>query len=422
MINKFIHPSTGYQSNNDWFLTIIFSFFIAISFLAYLAPVTFPFLELTLGILAVFFAYIIVWFGFNSNKLDGRAVATISPRVALKFNIFFIINLLILPFSLEYVVRFYTGGSVPDKIDNLFNGVSNYLVYQSYFNSTSLSSFSLSKLIPIIANTQIKFNLIFSVYLFFNSKPLRNFSNFYLFYSIFILVLYSISRGTNFEIFEIFICFFYFCSLRYNISYLLFSSIKFFSFALIAVSAVIFYFMESVNTRATISCFTSDLCIDQSGFVYLISSDIGYILFVFSGYFTFGLHYIGHIFSVLIGDYFFEMIFLPIIFGMANHGELLCNYFIDCGVNWEPDLSVLIHIFGFIPSVLILFIIGSFFKFFINDGLLKNNFISLSIGYFIYLYLISLPIAQFITVSSQNILLLMSFLSIFILRKVFHNV
>jgi hypothetical protein len=102
----------------------------------------------------------------------------------------------------------------------------------------------------------------------------------------------------------------------------------------------------------------------------------------------------------------------------VSNGKNVCAL-IDCGVNWEPDISVWFNKFGLLFFTLIVIFLGGIFKYLVTAYVYSSDKFSLmALAYFIFLQLISFPCGQFITTSSSNILSLLFLLSYLTLKKI----
>lgn len=396
------------------------SYYLLIGVFALLTAVTFPLEYLITGI--VFFSVYAVFLFcgiFVAPRMKESNYQSISPvRLSAKFLICQIFCLLL---GLNYVVYFYTGVTVIGAVDNLVSGTSNYLSYQNYFAESGLGQMSLAKIAPILINVYIKLSFLHSFFLLFSpGAPPKYRVVLYCVVCCCILLLYSISRGTNIELFELVFAIAYCVSSRED---LVRAMRKYIFLILAAVVAVAILFMQSVNARAIISCYTAELCIDDSALLSQISEGFAYFTFVLSGYFTFGLYYLGHIaVDVLLNNIFGFVAFPGLNHSFDSFGALMCDITFDCGVNWEPDFSKVIAILGLAPAPCFLFLVGYALKITQNRLRLSYSFSDFCTSYMIALYLISLPVGQFISASSQNVIILSASLLYYFCRWLGYSV
>jgi hypothetical protein len=353
-----------------------------------------------------------VFLFYKKNNIHERIIL---PRPYLNSNLIFTIHenikLIAVTVSVIYVIKFYTGMSVIQVFNNYSLGISNYLQYQEYFANSGLSDFSISKIIPIIIGVYIKLNLIVAIeYVSLKWRSEKIWIDLSNFGIILTYLFYSFARGTNFELLEIFLIFIYFFSLKQSIRKLIFSKIQYILGFFAIVFCLIAYFLHSVNLRAIISCYTEDLCVDTTAILYAVDKDLAYLSFVLSGYFTYGIRFIGFFFINFFEGKISCSFLYPSIFRDESVSNVVCSA-IDCGVNWQPDFMSLVNFFGILLAVPfsfgLMFFSSKIHAFVSSDSGLAHKIL----GYFGFLYMFSLPIGQFISSSSSNlILLILSFL------------
>jgi hypothetical protein len=327
------------------------------------------------------------------------------------------IKLITVILSVIYVINFYTGMTPIQVFGNLSAGISNYLQYQEYFADSGLSDFSISKIIPIIIGVYIKLNLIISIeYVSLNwrrDKLWIKLSNLGVILS---YLFYSLARGTNFELLEIFLMLIYFNSLKFNIKKAILSNIKYGLVFLALTFSLFAYFLHSVNLRAIISCYTEDLCLDTTAILYAIDKDLAYLSFVLSGYFTYGIRFIGFFFlNFFEGNISYSFVY-PLLFRDESVSYVVCSA-IDCGVNWQPDFMSLVNFFGILLAIPFSYVLILFFSKIHACVSLDSNLAHKILGYFGFLYMFSLPIGQFISSSSSNLILMVMTLILYFFSK-----
>lgn len=382
------------------------------------AAVTFSYEHLIIGILLFSIYSVVLFFGVSYAPKMKNKKPQVTKRVHLT-NSFLLVQIVMLGICLNYVVNFYTGSNVINALINLSNKTSNYLKYQEYFSEAELYELSIGKILPILANVYIKLSFLHSLFLIFSPVSSGKFKvALYFYFNLLILILYSISRGTNIELFEVIFAITYCVSNRNDLINKILRNKKNIFLILIAMIVVLIVFIESVNARAIISCYTNELCIDDSALISKLNEDLAYLTFVLSGYFSFGFYYIGHsLIDVVAGDVYRFLVF-PSLGDSISFGPLMCGKTFDCGVNWEPDFSKLISAFGVLPSFIIVFLLGYLLKSKQNQLRIRYNFTDFCFIYLVSLYFISLPIGQLITSSSQNVIILLYLIIFYMLRRV----
>jgi hypothetical protein len=409
---------------NHRFLNKILKYWIFIlSFILYAQPSTLNKYLGTIGLITSIFIYIIFYFGTRINlfKKKNSEVNVVAKSKSILFLLFLSLTNI---FSTAFTLKFYTGNSINTIFSNLLSGTSNYALYQIYFAESGLNEFTASKIIPIILLAVMKMILIFSIYNLVLNKKLYSLNYKLLFVlNIVMYCVFSLGRGTSFEFFEIFLCFvfFKFYSTKFKFNFKLFQIKNI--LIVLSIFLIMNLFLYSINLRGgekILTCYTSEICYDSEALISILFPQFSYFLFILGGYFSFGLNFLGVLFSkIYIQD--LNAIFHFFLGGDVNllsNGKNVCSL-IDCGVNWEPDISVWFNKFGFFLLISLVSLLGVFYRYLINTyDYTKQKFVQMGIAYFIFLQLISFPCGQFITTSSSNILSLFFFISYFIIRKI----
>jgi hypothetical protein len=281
--------------------------------------------------------------------------------------------------SIVYV-DFYTGLDPLTIVSNIIDGKSNYSLYQEYFKENVAEFSSLDKLPFILAGVYLKV-VVFASFVYFRRGTIGPF----LF--TFILLIYlsgGLARGTNFEVFELLLMFFfhYFWIGRAAINY------KFLIWALVLLLLCLFIFLYFVEERGNLgTCITPDLCTNSTDNV------INRILLLLNGYFGFGFYFIG--------VFLLNVDVFTLAFGSLSPSWLLfCGPIIDCGVAWTPLFADLVSFAGLpVTFLLICLALYIFFKLRFSCSLHTQMFC-----FWFFLFLISLPVGKFIYISSANLL------------------
>ena len=188
----------------------------------------------------------------------------------------------------------------------------------------------------------------------------------------------------------------------------LFSTSRLF-LVLIGLAALLFYSFH-ISARYSFGevakCATNTLCLDNQSLLYYISPPLAELTFKLSAYFTFGIYYT----STLI-DYFwfnnftnFFMLLIPFasLYDVGLESRFLCGVMLDCGAAWVPDISIYMLKYGFLFILSFVFVLGVFVRRLLLSAFLSGSFLKFGILYFVFLGLVSLPVGNFVTVSSSN--------------------
>lgn len=386
---------------------LIFYFYLFLTVLALICPVKTSFVDFLPGIILMWIFYFIFKLGTSlkiPKKFNKFCVIENEGKINKSAIIIALSHLLFYPIY----IKFYTGSSVSDIINALNSGLSTYAMYQENFKSANLSQMSLTKLPLIIGHGVLKFFFILTVFkvVVFNKKVLKH-EICCMIIMVIVILFVGISRGTSFELFEIVIVFLF----AYAARRILQGYSKMFPIKVVLRISIFFiivssYFAYNINVRMgeNFNFFDAD-GFDKSAIVYQISKPLALILYSLHDYFLFGLYFnstiltklwltsIDGFFSFLIPNGFF-------IFGIDEDLRSYANKFIDVSSNWEPDSSVYIISFGVIITLIMVFLLGFFAKYL--SSLVFNNLSALILLYYIFYFFISLPVGNFISVSSAS--------------------
>ncbi|WP_417687876.1 hypothetical protein [Pseudidiomarina sp.] len=329
-----------------------------------------------------------------------------------------------------YAGHYYTGLDPVSAVSMYFSGVATYTNYQQWFSDNSLAIFSLSKIPPILSLGVLKLTFVMTLsrlIAFSSEKGIR------LIFKVLLvcipIVLFSIYRGTSFEFFDIGIavlCFYY---LRWQRNLSLYSAPRFrlknylyiFGFASILLAIYNYNVQLRYDFNYRVSC-SNEFCLDTDALIYQAFPGIGMVLFKITAYFYFGLDYLArfliHVFddlSILVE------LFLPFqgLLQSDFYPKFLCQEgVLRCGPTWSPRLEKEILNLGFLLSSILIMLVAIVYGF-IERKLSKTADVELaSLYFFMSLYLLSLPVGDFLFVSSANVLSLLAILLLILLKKV----
>jgi hypothetical protein len=88
------------------------------------------------------------------------------------------------------------------------------------------------------------------------------------------------------------------------------------------------------------------------------------------------------------------------LFGISISYREYANYFIEVGAQWTPDIISLFQNYGLFGSIIFVYFVGYFSNFLLKK--ISYSVSSVILLFFLYFYMISLPIGNFISVSSSN--------------------
>lgn len=388
---------------------IIKYFYWGLTILALICPVNIPFKNFLPGLFLMWLMYLIFQAGvkppkidliqFDDNTMKDNKKNYLTPSIAVIYLIFY-----------PLYTKFYTGINIFSSITNLFSGISNYYLYQNYFSEAELNQFSLNKLPFIIGHGVLRFMFIAIV---FKTIIFKTRSSLIEKLSIAIMavtiIVVGIARGTSFEFFElVLILFFAIISKGILSGQKHLMSKKLLIKGLIVSFIILSLFSYNINLRMGGSfSYFNDPDFDKGSILYLVSRPVALLVFSLYGYFLFGLYFN----SIIINNLWFSS---PIGFvsSLTPHGITLFNIdsgyrnfagkIIDLGAKWNPDSSVLIESFGIILTFIIIYFLGRYSRKIYCEA---NKYVSvLILLFYIFYIMISLPMGNFITSSSANMI------------------
>lgn len=386
-----------------------------------ISPVNFFSVQFLIVLLLIIFSLFFFYLGFKFRKklyLDiGRDRVNIFNS---KNKVFLLILLLISFFSSVYAANFYTGSFFEGYV-NLFLGISNYNDYQQFFLKQNLSELSVRKIFPIISMFYFKLFFLYSIYNYFFIDR-NKFSRFIAFFSILPIVHFSISRGTSYEFFEI-LMFFLFAYLFSN--YHAHFKLNYKKILFVVLISIVFLSLYQFNIELRYAqsggykfvC-TSDMCIDDSSFMYNNFPNFSLLIYKLNAYFSFGYLYLSELFL-----YIFEKNPIYFLIPLNINGDVSLRFLCDdvmlkCSAMWSPSIEYYLINYSLIGVFIFYFFIGFFTSVLINSYVYKKSFIFLILMYFNWLVFFSLPVGYLFSTSSSNILILLFLLFLLFYFKV----
>lgn len=297
-----------------------------------------------------------------------------------------------------YGVKFYTGLSIDGVFVAVFSGGSNYNEYQSYVLEKDLGIFSFNKLPAIFSLAYVKLCLLFAFYRFYMRKfDVLSISSCAII--VFSQVYISIGRGTSFEILEILLLslFVFFLNVRKG-SY----SIKSVLFVILLIVTSVIYYTLSIDARFDGNY--TPLSLNELTY----SKDDGVdsiLLFQLSNYFLHGPLYFSHFFEELSNEsYFLGALFPFFDLFFELDSRYYCTVNFNCDNSWVSSNITHILKLGLVGFWIYLYYCSRLFSSMVESLVLRSNMIFFVLSYYLFLNFFSLPIGDFIWVSSANII------------------
>lgn len=386
-------------------------FYIFLTILVILSPVKSGLSSHLLGVLFMWGLYFIFTIGVKNHTV------TLSKTIDSAKILPLLVSISYFVFYPSYV-RFYTGQNITLAILSFISGASNYYQYQEYFIEAGLNSFSLEKLPFILGHGILRFLFIAIVIrtLVYQNKVVL-IEKVSLFLMTVMIVLVGFSRGTSFELFELSVLYIYAVIMRRSVR----GYKKIIPFSLLMKLGVIVlllsvYFVYNIQVRMGEENFDilNDPNFDKDSFIFLISPPLALILYSLYGYFVFGIYFTSTTITKLwFGsiDGFLSM-FIPRgmqLFQIDTDYRSFIGNFIDLGAKWNADTVVFVERYGIVLFLLFMYFIG--FGFTQISRKIESNIGSTILLFYISYAMISLPVGNFISSSSANIVaILLGFL------------
>lgn len=322
-----------------------------------------------------------------------------------------ILSLVSLLFSV-IAARYYTGQTPIVVFTNLVKGTSVYYEYQRHSIEAKIAIFSLSKLPYVLMLFYVKFMLFYGYLKLFLGKKKRNMlEKFFLIIVTISHVYFGIARGTNFEMFELFILTVFVVLTKFHGYSIKRSRVKQVIFIAVFGFILINVYSWNITSRGVIFGYriSSEVWYNPEGAVSILFPALAAISTALFNYFGFGFFYV----SKFVSDVWFLTpgIFLaglvPKGFELSGMGSVaaIMKRTIDVGARWHPDASKFINDFGFLGLVSFCFLLGFIAARLVNNYSKIDSVRDLLL-FLVFLQMVSLPIGNFVIVSSANKLIL----------------
>lgn len=374
------------------------------------------FIKISISLMLLWLLYFVFCIG-TGNKTDYQTQCIENKNffiLSASKKKLFAVGILILLCSF-LTAHFYTGMWPDDVISVYRRGGSTYQIYQKYFATSALGTLSITK-IPFVAMMVIqKIAFYYSfVILAMNGVILNERYRLYLFLLMVAQVYFGLARGTNFEMYQLFITIVY-CYVVYheakkkpiNIAMLVLLGLGMVSFFLL----IIHFRGHSVFALRKISSVISFK--ENSLIVTNIPILATCVAWVFS-YLGFGLFYIATMVFDVMSNSVMGMvdIFVPIL----NSREQT-NILTDIGVQWAPDFALLLDKYGIIVAYIIVFFMGFALRYSnkIRGGEIYYNVLC----YIMFVEMLSLPVGNFLAFSSEKLTILFTVFMLLLGHKIY---
>ena len=317
------------------------------------------------------------------------------------------------------IAYYYTGHTPVSLMSALSSGEGMYQAYQQYSKDNQTAVMSVAKIPFILMNAGLNFLFVASIISCFLKEKMRLKDIGYIVTLILIFWYFGLARGTNFELFEVMCVLIYCVYLRWSRARRKKISPK---MKLLIAAAAVFallmfsFFLEARGFAGTYV--TDEIGYDPTKFLPTILPGIAILLTKMTGYFGFGFFYTTALFTrlfpaqpQLVGASMIPFGFQ--LFGVEINTELA--RYISTGTNWRPDIVTIIGTVGFVGLFALMYLMGKLYKKTQTDK--ERGLICHMLGYYVFLQMLSLPIANFILVSSANKICVAICIFLFLLRR-----
>ena len=339
----------------------------------------------------------------EARSVDYRGVGL--PIIALLLVIQFI--------ATDVATRFYTGLDLVSGFLGALTGKNTYGLYQDYFAEQGIaftSGFSRVQYVLLLAMSKLIF--IYSAVNFFLLRKRTFAALIFVVFSSIIYLGFGLSRGTFFEVFEIVagVMYFWFMTSvkvtnrkRARRSKRIILVAAFGSIALIGLF-VINAMRRYENAHSFYSACSPNFCFVPWGLGDLVE----YPLYLLTVYFGNGGYFMSVLFEITaLGEQLAYLIPMHSVLTDAG-GEFgilsfMCGQYITCRFVWAPEVTTVISIFGVVAIAATnigMLAAAKFERRIIAEGSVPG----MMVLYFIFVLAISMPTANFYTISSPSII------------------
>jgi hypothetical protein len=366
------------------------------------------------------FAYPIV-----NRRYDGMEAARAIIYTPLRFG--WAVPLLLFQLMAVWIAtQYYTGTNYPTALLAALSGENTYGAYQAYFAEARIaftSPWQRAGYAILLAAAKLIF--VFSVVNFYFGRERRAGGAAFMALSCGLYLGFGLARGTFFEVFEVTCAVVYFWVMtsvtrhlhmprrRKRVLYLL---------GVMAVLLIGLFILNAMRRYEDVSAFfrqcSSNFCYNPVG----ISDFIEFPIYLLTVYFGNAGVFMASLLDVTLTRGVHGYL-LPMQSVLANWGgdefglrAVMCERYVVCRFVWTPEVATVLSIFGIlaIPITNMLVVqLGRFESFVIRNASLSG----MMLLYFAFVFCISLPTANFFTISSPSIIATVALTVVFLSNR-----
>lgn len=398
-----------------------------LSVLAMLAPLQISSLSFLPGVAVSWGIYFCILMGFfstrrirfksNKQHQESRKLCNSGGYMVLLVGCSFLFS--------QYAMHFYTGQTLLTMIKHLSSGESLYALYQAYFADKELMVLSLTKVPAIISMILLKLSVLWAFYAYcYLPSKITSIQKVVLALVSINFMSFSVARGTNFELFEL--LFIFMASLLFRVKFKgMIISVRFLAIIALLIFLVGNIYVFTISSRfgdaGIYMCSSESICLNTDSIFYKILPGLAVFLYLLSGYFVFGLLYISTFIDFFLYDQGWSsfLSFFPLGYhlnGIDITRVAICDVYLDCGASWTPSVIRWISIFGLVILLMLLMLLGWIGR--VIEDNHQGDFLSFMLVIYVALLIISLPVGNFLFVSSANAVLFTFGLFIFFFKNI----
>ncbi|QHD70735.1 hypothetical protein GS397_26895 (plasmid) [Sphingobium yanoikuyae] len=327
--------------------------------------------------------------------------------------------------AVAIATQFYTGSSVFSAFSATLAGENTYAAYQSYFNEAQFSAQSpVTRLVYIVLLALAKVIFVFSVLNFFLGLKRSFYSAAFMAGCCIFYIGFGLSRGTFFEVFEVACAIFYFwymTSVIANEREVKRSKAVLYTALIGSVTLVALFFINVARRYGdsfVIKSCTQNFCYEPFG----LGDRLEHPIYLLTGYFGNGGYFISALFDTMFehGEAAF-LIPMQSVFNNLGSDEFgvrafMCEKHVSCQFVWTPEIATLISTFGIFTILVSNMLVTYLGK--LEASIIRNfSVVGMLLLYFAFIFVISLPSANFFTTSGPSILATLFLSALFVWQR-----
>jgi len=316
-------------------------------------------------------------------------------------------------FAIETATQFYTGSSLLAAFRATLAGRNIYGDYQSYFADAQIAYAPImTRLTYIFLLALGKVIFVFSVVNFFVGTRYRISGFIFMVCGCVVYLGFGIARGTFFEVFEVACGIFYFwymASTALRESRVQRRKTVLIVAGIMGVILVGLFVLNAMRRFENATLFfhgcSQNFCYESYG----INDFIEHPLYLLTVYFGNGGYFIAALLDATLkyGETAYLLPFQSIVFnwGSDEFGirSFMCGRYAQCRFVWTPEVATIISIFGILAIPITNILLVSFGR--LENWVIHNFSVpGMLLLYFLFVLAISLPSANFFTISTPSII------------------